>query len=210
MTDAVATVIQVPGDFSALLGDCRSAALKPGVRYFHSDFSTEALLAVEEGFIVVRASAPPDSRSVITCEAGAGEILLPPAPDESLSALTTATVRLIDADDRRSLLDSPTLAAQVLEQLELALRHKQEATANLASTRHADRVRRRLLQLAERYGHIVRDGVRIDFPVSHALLAEMIGSSRETVTRALDELQRSGFVARDGSTYRLLRSHDSV
>jgi DNA-binding IclR family transcriptional regulator len=32
----------------------------------------------------------------------------------------------------------------------------------------------------------------------------MIGSSRETVTRALDELQRSGFVDRRGHTYRLL------
>ncbi len=51
---------------------------------------------------------------------------------------------------------------------------------------------------------MVRDGIRIDFPISHALLAEMIGSSRETVTRALDELQRTGFVARVGSTYRLL------
>jgi DNA-binding IclR family transcriptional regulator len=35
------------------------------------------------------------------------------------------------------------------------------------------------------------------------LLAEMIGSSRETVTRAVNELQRTGFLARNGSTYRL-------
>ena len=57
---------------------------------------------------------------------------------------------------------------------------------------------------AQSYGRVVRDGIRIDFPVSHSLLADMIGSSRETVTRALDELQRSGFVARRGHTYRLL------
>jgi CRP-like cAMP-binding protein len=71
-------------------------------------------------------------------------------------------------------------------------------------------VRRKLLQLAESYGHVVQDGIRIDFPVSHILLAEMIGSSRETVTRALDELQRDGFVARCGHTYRLLVSPDRV
>jgi CRP-like cAMP-binding protein len=34
----------------------------------------------------------------------------------------------------------------------------------------------------------------------------MVGSSRETVTRALDELHRDGFVVRTGSTYRLLVS----
>jgi CRP-like cAMP-binding protein len=52
--------------------------------------------------------------------------------------------------------------------------------------------------------------VRIDFPVSHVVLAEMIGSSRETVTRALDELQRTGFVERSGHTYRLLVSPECV
>src|SRR5262245_46160978 len=55
-------------------------------------------------------------------------------------------------------------------------------------------VRRKLLHLAESYGRVVGDGIRIDFPVSHTLLADMIGSSRETVTRALYELQRRGFV----------------
>jgi biotin operon repressor len=54
------------------------------------------------------------------------------------------------------------------------------------------------------------DGIRIDFPVSHTVLAAMIGSSRETVTRAVDELQRTGFVARRGHTYRLLVSPDTV
>jgi CRP-like cAMP-binding protein len=57
---------------------------------------------------------------------------------------------------------------------------------------------------------VAREGIRIDFPVSHALLAEMIGSSRETVTRALDELRQAGFVARSGSTYHLLVPPASV
>jgi CRP-like cAMP-binding protein len=47
-------------------------------------------------------------------------------------------------------------------------------------------------------------------PLSHTLLADMVGSSRETVTRSLDELRRDGFVARQGHTYRLLVSPDCV
>jgi CRP-like cAMP-binding protein len=57
----------------------------------------------------------------------------------------------------------------------------EELVGNLAQTRHVERVRWKLLQLARSYGQVVRDGIRIDFPVSHALLAEMIGSSPETV-----------------------------
>jgi hypothetical protein len=38
----------------------------------------------------------------------------------------------------------------------------------------------------------------------------MIGSSRETVTRALDHLQSVGFVVRHGSVYQLLVSPEAV
>jgi CRP-like cAMP-binding protein len=50
------------------------------------------------------------------------------------------------------------------------------------------------------------DGIRLEFPLTHDLLAEMVASARETVTRAFDELQRSGFVIRDGHSYTLLVS----
>jgi CRP/FNR family transcriptional regulator len=108
------------------------------------------------------------------------------------------------------LLELPGAGQALLEVVAAALSQTQEALGNFAHTRHVERVRRKLLQLAQSYGRVARDGIRMDFPVSHTLLAEMIGSSRETVTRALDELQRNGFVARRGHTYRLLVSPDRV
>jgi CRP/FNR family cyclic AMP-dependent transcriptional regulator len=98
----------------------------------------------------------------------------------------------------------------LLDQLASTLAQKQGALGNFAHTRHLERVRRKLLQLAQNYGHVVRDGIRIDFPLSHALIADMVGSSRETVTRSLDELQQTGFVARSGHTYWLLVSPERV
>jgi CRP-like cAMP-binding protein len=127
-----------------------------------------------------------------------------------LSGLTAARLVGITPEARDHLFDLPGAALALVEQLETALSEEQETLANFAHTRHIERVRRKLLQLARSYGHVVRDGIRIDFPVSHTLLADMIGSSRETVTRALDELQRSGFVARRGHTYRLLVAPEHV
>jgi CRP-like cAMP-binding protein len=173
-------------------------------------FAGAALLVVEEGFVVVCATSPADVRSVVTVDAGPGAILLPPTHDEALVALGPARVTAVSPDARDQLLTSPALARRIVEQLALGLAQRQEALANFAATRHTERVRRKLLQLARGYGHVVRDGIRIDVPLSHALLAEMIGSSRETVTRALDELERDRFVARAGSTYRLLVSADSL
>ena len=40
-------------------------------------------------------------------------------------------------------------------------------------------------------------------PLTNALLAEMIGSARETVSAALGELAAAGFVHRNGRVYRL-------
>jgi hypothetical protein len=193
-----------------LLAASGSIEIAPGVPYFRTSFFGAALLVVEDGFVVLRATFSPLSRSVVTCEAGPGRLLLPPSAGEVLSGLGEARVTPISAEARDRLLAVPGVAGRVVEQLAVALGQKQEAIANFAPTRHIERVRRKLLQLARGHGHVGRDGIRIDFPISHALLAEMIGSSRETVTRALDELQQSGFVARRGSTYRLLVPPEAV
>jgi hypothetical protein len=193
-----------------ILAGSASVEIEPGVPYFRASFPTATLLVVDDGFVVLRATFPGVARSVITGEAATGSVLLPPSPEEALFGLGRSRVRTISAERREKLLGLPAAAQRVVEQLTSALGQRQEAIANFAPTRHVERVRRKLLQLARGHGHVVRDGIRIDFPVSHALLAEMIGSSRETVTRAIDELQREGFVARDGSSYRLRASPESV
>jgi CRP-like cAMP-binding protein len=184
--------------------------IEPGKPYFPASFSAAVLLVVEEGFVVVRATLPGMSRSVITCEAGAGRILVPPTSEEALFALETSRLTAISAEALDQLVSIPAVAQSVVRQMSSTLGQKQEAIANFAATRHLERVQRKLLQLARSYGHVVRDGIRIDFPISHALLAEMVGSSRETVTRALEELRSLGFVARSGSTYRLLVPAEAV
>jgi CRP-like cAMP-binding protein len=193
-----------------VLAASKEIELEPGEPALGDAFPKSALLVVDDGFVVVRASYPRLSRSIITCEAGAGRILLPPARDQVLVALVRSRVTAIPADLFDQLLSVPFVAQRVVEQMAFTVGQKQEAIGNFAQTRHVERVRRKLLQLARSYGHVVRDGIRIDFPVSHALLAEMIGSSRETVTRALDQLQRAGFVTRRGSVYQLLVTSESV
>jgi CRP-like cAMP-binding protein len=91
-----------------------------------------------------------------------------------------------------------------------ALRLRQDAGSYLASVHHVDRVRQKLAQLAREFGRVNPDGIRIEFPLTHDLLAEMVASARETVTRSLDELHRGGFVTRDGHSYRLLISPEAL
>jgi hypothetical protein len=193
-----------------ILSGCPTVRVSAGEPYFRSSFPAAALLLVEEGFSVLRVPLPHGTRSIITCEAGPGRILLPPTQAEVLFGLVDSRLIVIPTDELDQLLLLPSTARMLLDQLATTLRQEQEAIGNFASARHLERVRRKLFQLARTYGRVGHDGIRIDFPVSHTVLAEMIGSSRETVTRALDELQRAGFVARRGHTYRLLISPGEV
>jgi Crp-like helix-turn-helix domain len=193
----------------AIVAGSEAIEVEPGVAVFGPALAKAAFLVVEDGFVVLRATFSELSRSMITCEAGPGRIVLPPASEEVLFAIEKARLRPVSDDARDQLLSIPLVAQRVFEQLASTLGEKQEALGMFAQTRHVERVRRKLHQLARSYGHVVRDGIRIDFPITHALLAEMIGSSRETVTRALEELQREGVVVRRGSSYHLLEKPDS-
>ena len=59
------------------------------------------------------------------------------------------------------------------------------------------RLAKLLLELAESYGTAVVAGVRIDVKLTHKELANLIGSTRETTTAALNDFRRRGLIAND-------------
>src|SRR5439155_8853172 len=123
--------------------------------------------------------------------------VLPPATGELLEAIIDSRLTLLPARIVTRLLSLPAVADALLQEVAETLRRKQDSIANFGDVRHVERVRRKLLQLARDYGRVTGDGVRLDLPLTHALLGEMVGSERETVTRGIDELQSSGFLSRE-------------
>jgi CRP-like cAMP-binding protein len=169
-----------------------------------------SLVLVEEGVVALRASEPGSPRRTITCLAGAGAVVLAPNEDEQLAALTDAKLRSISSSARDRLLDHPAAARLIVDGLAKTLRQKHSTIASMGHLHHVDRVRAKLLELAREHGRVSRGSIRLDFPLTHDLLGEMTGSARETVTRALDELQREGFVVREGRTYSLHVAPDAL
>ena len=186
-----------------LLSSCAVLSLSAGAVHRPADRREEALLLLEEGFVVVRSVPPPPSRPMITCEAAYGGIVLPPASEEVLEAILDSRLTLLPERVVSRLLTFPVLGNAVLREVAETLRRKQDSIANFGDVRHVERVRRKLLQLARDYGRVTGDGVRLDLPLTHALLGEMVGSERETVTRGIDQLESSGFLSREGHSYRL-------
>lgn len=135
-----------------------------------------------------------------------GTLLLPPRCDERLAALADSALVLISPESRRRLLQLPTAAEAIADALVEALREREESLAQFASVVHVERLRGKFLQLARAHGTVVKDGVRVELPFTHDLLAQAIGSARETVTCALRTLEQEGFLVREGRRYRLMIS----
>lgn len=184
--------------------------LVAGATLHSAELDEASLVLVEEGVVVLRTAVPGSSRRTITCLAGAGAVVLAPSEDEQLAGLTDAKLRTISSSARDRLLDQPAAARLIVDGLAKTLRQKHSTIASMGHLHHVDRVRVKLLELAREHGRVSRESVRLDFPLTHDLLGEMTGSARETVTRALDELQREGFVVRQGRTYSLHVSPDTL
>jgi CRP/FNR family cyclic AMP-dependent transcriptional regulator len=99
---------------------------------------------------------------------------------------------------------SSTLARSLLRALSSRLRHMTEEAEGLASMTVADRLILRLQRLAEWSGRPVADGVRIALPMTQQELAALIGTSRESINRALSGLRRQGKLRLDNGWIVLL------
>jgi hypothetical protein len=186
-----------------VLRGCAALMLAPGEVRPAWSLPAAALLGVEHGFVAVRRTAPPAPRSVIIDDAAAGGVLLTPTPDEELVGVVSSRVRIVSPAALDHFLSESECAHVIWDALASALRRREELIASLANARHVERVRDKLLRLACEYGKVDGRGVRIDLPLTHELLAEMVCSARETVTRAVDELEREGFVMRQADGYRV-------
>jgi CRP/FNR family cyclic AMP-dependent transcriptional regulator len=187
---------------AAQLAAAEIRALRAGSSNGVETFGDVSFLIVEEGFIVIR-RAIPGRREIVICHAGPGALLTAPEPGETVDALVEARVMLVSEAAYVNLLGRPNAATVLSDALRSTLRQKRDSIATFAGVRPVDRVECKLLQLAREHGRVVPDGVRLDFPITHELLAEMIGSARETVSRAIDRLESAGFVVREGRSYRL-------
>ena len=127
----------------------------------------------------------------------------------TLSVPGTAVLALLDDRVLAASRRWPRLGGRLLAQ---AMRQIGDASAYQAISQ-LPRVEDRLLalfwHLADRWGRVLRDGVRIDLPLTHETIGHLIGARRPTVTLGLRPLRAAGLLERklDGAW---LLAHDSL
>jgi hypothetical protein len=199
-----------PCDPSLALESCPTVELEARRTVGLGELQAACVLVIARGFVLLTARRAGRRRPVVLSLAGPGAVLPPLAPGEELAGLTDASVIVVPAALHELLVSLPGISAMLMDGLIDSLAERQESLANAIGGNHAERLRRKLFQLARLYGRVCRDGIAIDLPLTHELLAQMIGSARETVTCILADFQREGLLVRNGRAYRLTVSPDAL
>ena len=138
-----------------------------------------------------------------------GEMSLLDEEPRSASVVAAEPSRLLvlrRGDFRAHIEAHPCTALRALTELARRLRRADELIGNLALLDVFGRLARKLRELAASDGEEIDDGVLIRNRPTQAELAAMIGSSRETVSRALSELARRGHLEMTGKRLLLQRA----
>lgn len=124
-----------------------------------------------------------------------GELALiePGDREEYAEAIELSTVILIPTEAIHQLMEErPELSMGVTKLIGLRRRRVERRLKSLLFQSNRQRIVHLLLDLAEQYGYMSPEGIRLRIKLAHQDLANIIGSTRETVTIVLGELQAEG------------------
>ncbi len=176
---------------------------KDTVVFFEND-EGDALFMILEGRIRVTILGD-DGREIILTVLGPGDFfgemsLLDQEPRSAtaIAAEDTELVALHRADFQGLLSENPSISAALIRVLNNRLRRANQQISTLALLDVYGRVARVILEMARDEGRRLKDG-RIAFRrATHQEIANRIGTTRETVTRMLKDLERQGLIQVDG------------
>lgn len=110
--------------------------------------------------------------------------------EEYAEAMLKSTILRIPGPIIQELMQQhATVSLGVTKLMGLRRQRVEQRLKSLLFRSNRDRLTHLLLDLAEKYGRFTPEGVLIDIKLSHQELASIIGSTRETVTVLLGELQ---------------------
>jgi CRP/FNR family cyclic AMP-dependent transcriptional regulator len=173
----------------------RERAYPKGSVILFQDDPGDSLFVLRQGRVKVVLIGE-DGREVIlgVLEPGAhfGELALIDDQPRSahVIAMDDAQLLILRREDfRRRVEANPTIAWALLTELSRRLRRADQKIGGLVLLDVPGRIARLLLDLADEAG-----APMIEKPLTHQTIAQMIGASRETVSRAMKEFQDAGLI----------------
>ena len=182
---------------------CAERRYRKGATIFSKDDSADSLYIVKDGRVRLLSLSDKGTETILhilTQGAIFGELLL----SEEKRALTAVAgtdvlVTVIPKGSLVELLSSiPTVSKNFIRLLSIRLAKVEKEFADSGHTWSYHRLSKVLLRLCEEHGQETRKGTVIPLRLTHEDLANLIGTTRETVTTQLNRFRRKGLIEREG------------
>ncbi len=168
---------------------------------FHQGDPGEEFMILTEGSVKVElmnAEGKELTLTILTPFQFLGELALLDDVPRSATVVSMEQSALLSINKRdfaRVLENYPRMSIPMLRQLTRRVRVLTDDIASMAFLDSYSRVTRKILNLAEEMGQDAGGGhILIDRPLTHQQLANLVGTTRETVTKILNEMKDNGLL----------------
>jgi CRP/FNR family cyclic AMP-dependent transcriptional regulator len=199
-------------ELSAIAAVAKSRRYAKDDVVFHADESGDVFCLIKEGQVKVTMISP-EGKEIILSMLGPGDFFgeMSLLDNEPRSA-TVIAVEPLDvytiwrSDFLAILADNFTITKKVLATLSRRLRTASNRIESLATMDVYGRLARFFLDLARDTGKILDNGYVAVTRPTHQAIANMIGTSRETVSRLIHDLMKQNLLLSEGKTIYLRKT----
>ncbi len=188
-----------PIDMAKLLGIVEEIETPKHHQIFVPGQACDSIYFIAKGRVRV-SKLSPDGRTVILALLGPGDIIGEAAweqQEHDSIAETLEETRLFQLSTEAFeglVRQNPEFGLRLIHVIGIRLRQAQARIEDLVFRQVPSRVARLLCSLAEHHGKVTPNGIRVEFPLTHQEIADLVGSSRVTVTQVLNKFRSSHWI----------------
>ncbi len=187
-------------DLSLLEAQSRMTTLKKGDSVYLPNEQADAVILVASGRVKIYHAAPEGKQSILGfVDSGEvfGELSLlgnSTRQDHAETTEKTTLVLIPKPAMLKTLHKYPSLVLSITKLIGARRQRIERRLKNLLFHCNRERVILLLLELIERYGEMTPEGLTLQIRLSHEDMASLIGSTRETVTVVLGQMQKENLL----------------
>lgn len=188
-----------PVEMGRLLGVVEEQDLPKHHVIFSPGMPSEAIYFIERGRVRVTRLSP-EGKTVILALLGPGDLIGEAAwetgeHDSYAETVEDTKLYQIERESFQGLIrQNPDFGLRLIQIVGIRLKEAQARIEDLVFRPVPSRVARLLLNLAESHGKVTPNGIRVEFRLTHQEIANLVGSSRVTVTQILNRFRHSNWI----------------
>lgn len=188
-----------PVELGRLLGILEELELPKHHMVFSPGAPSEAIYFIEKGRVRLTRLSP-EGKTVILALLGPGDLIGEASwesgeHDSYAETLEESRIYQISREAFQNFIhENPEFGLRLIQIIGGRLKQAQARIEDLVFRQVPSRVARLLVTLAESHGKVTPNGIRVEFPLTHQEIADLVGSSRVTVTQILNRFRSSQWI----------------